>query len=451
MLLIGCTYFAPEPRKPDQGDVPAAYSIQNLVVQSSQHWWLCFNAPELNALVQEALGGNFSLHESRARLRQVLAMARMSRALLFPDLALEGDASHAYKDTADTSITFNPKESFELGLATRLYEIDLWGRNRAVHKADILAASASREDLNTAAIALASNVVTRWIGIQSQRKQKELLKQQLDANLTLLELVELRFRKALASALDVFQQQQVVARSRAQMPLVEQSERQLLNELGLLLGRTPYAPLNVKTGSLDIPEDVPASGIPAQLLTARPDIRAALLRLQSADWQVAAARADQLPNISLTARVSYQADELNLLFDKWLRNLSVNLTAPLLDAGRRAAEVERQRAIVAEKLAAYRGLVLNAVREVEDALVSEAKLREHLAELQIQLNASNNALSEARSRYSNGLIDYLPVLTELITVQNLELTLIQRKADLLVARVNLYQALGGTWTETLKP
>jgi outer membrane protein, multidrug efflux system len=266
-----------------------------------------------------------------------------------------------------------------------------------------------------------------------------------------LELVELRFRKSLASALDVFQQRQVVAQSRALLPLVEQSERQLLNELAVLLGRTPFALPHIDVETLEIPADVPATGIPAQMLEMRPDIRSAMLRLQSADWEVAAARADRLPNISLTARATYQSDELSLLFDNWLLNLAGNLTAPLLDGRSRSAEVERQRAVVAEKLAAYRGLVLNAIREVEDALVGEAKLREHIAELQIQLEAARNALNEARSRYRSGLNDYLPVLTQIFSVQNLERTLIQRKADLLVARVDLYRALGGTWTETLTP
>jgi outer membrane protein TolC len=174
-------------------------------------------------------------------------------------------------------------------------------------------------------------------------------------------------------------------------------------------------------------------------------------RLELADWNVSAAKADRLPSLSLTARATYQADELNLLLDNWLLNLAANLTAPLLDGGRRKAEVDRLTAVVDENLAAYRQTILAAVREVEDALVGEEKLQAHLRGLDTQLDAARNALNEARSRYRNGLIDYLPVLTQLLTVQNLERTIIQRKADLLVARVNLYRALGGSWTDELEP
>ncbi len=453
LLPIGCAPFAPQPREPESAVLPDAYSNQAEAAATLQHWWRSFDVPQLNALVEEALGHNFSLQESWARLAQTRALAIRSGAALWPDLAVEGGAAYSRQGNSNNQTTSGADdtvESYNLGLVSR-YELDLWGRIRSQRQAAVLSASASREDLNAAAITLASNVVSRWIGIQSQRMQIELLHQQLKANLTLLELVELRFRKSLASALDVFQQRQVVAQSRAQLPLVEQNERRLLNELALLLGRAPFALPTIDTGVLEIHEDIPITGIPAQLLTARPDIRAAMLRLQSADWDVAAARADRLPNISLTARATYQSDALDLLFDNWLLNLAGNLTAPLLDGGRRSAEVARQRAVVDEKLAAYRGIILNAIREVEDALVGETKLREHIVELQAQLDASQNALNEARMRYRRGLNDYLPVLTQIFSVQNLERTLIQRKADLLLARVDLYRALGGSWTQTLEP
>jgi multidrug efflux system outer membrane protein len=279
--------------------------------------------------------------------------------------------------------------------------------------------------------------------------QKQLLLQQLKANQTLLELVELRFRKSLASAVDVFQQRQLVEQTRAQLPLVEQSERRLLNELTLLLGRTPFSRPQIQSRSFQIPTDPPAAGIPAQLLANRPDIRAAARRLETADWNVAAARADRLPRISLSAEAAYQADKLSLLLDNWLTRLAGNITAPLFDGRRRASEVQRLRAVVMENLAVYRQTVLTAMREVEDALVDETKLREHLKGLQAQLDAARSALNEARRRYRNGLSDYLPVLAQLLTVQELERTQIQRRAGLLTARVDLYRSLGGTWTDTL--
>jgi outer membrane protein TolC len=235
------------------------------------------------------------------------------------------------------------------------------------------------------------------------------------------------------------------------MPLAERQERRFLNELALLLGRTPFELPHIDSETLKIPEDVPSTGLPVQLLTARPDIRAAMLRLESADWAVAGARADRLPSLRLTGRAVYQSGDLDLLFDNWLLDLTAGLTAPLFDGRRRSAEVERLRAVVAENLASYRRVILTAVREVEDALVDEQKLRAHLDGLEAQLDAAQNALNEAGFRYRSGLNDYLPVLTQLVSVQNLERTIIDRTADLLVARVELYRALGGSWGNELEP
>ena len=142
---------------------------------------------------------------------------------------------------------------------------------------------------------------------------------------------------------------------------------------------------------------------------------------------------------------------MGILFDNWFLNLAADLTAPLFDGQRRVAEVQRRQAIVEENLATYRQTILTAIKEVEDALIREIKLREHINKLEAQLDAAKNALSQAGLRYQNGLNDYLPVITQLVAVQDLERDIIQRKTDLCIARVGLYRALGGTWTESLVP
>jgi NodT family efflux transporter outer membrane factor (OMF) lipoprotein len=452
LIITGCSLFAPEARVPARDAVPDSYSNQASAADTDQRWWESFHSDQLNALVEEALGGNFSLKESWARLRQAEALAIQRGAARWPDLSADAGVTGGGQLTTQRNgdTTYTTLESYRLGVAST-YEIDLWGRIRSTQQAAILSASASREDLNAAAISLAANVTTRWIGVMSQRMQKALLQQQLEANITVVDLLELRFRKSLASALDVFQQRQVVEQVRAQVPLVEQQEQRLLNELVLLLGRMPFEAPTIAAEPLTIPQGVPATGLPIQLLSARPDIRAAMLRLEAADWSVSGARADRLPTIRLTGSAAYQAGELDALFDNWVFNLAAGLTAPLFDGRRRAAEVERQRAVVDESLAAYRRTILNAVREVEDALVDEQKLREHLVGLNAQLGAARSALDEARQRYRSGLNDYLPVLTQLVSVQNLERTIINRTADLLVARVDLFRALGGGWPQDLEP
>jgi NodT family efflux transporter outer membrane factor (OMF) lipoprotein len=281
--------------------------------------------------------------------------------------------------------------------------------------------------------------------------QKRLLEHQLQTNLTLLELVELRFRMSMVSALDVYQQKQVVEDIRAEIPLVEAEEQVLRHELALLLGKPPGTSLKISREDLPEPAEIPATGLPADLLSSRPDLRRAGMRLQAADWQVAAARANRLPAISLTAGAQYGKGDMDVLFDNWLLSLAGNLTVPIFDGGRRAAEVDRRQAIADENLSAYRQAVLTALKEVENALVSEAKQREHIRALEDVLVTARKALEQAGIRYRNGVTDYLPVLTQLLAVQGLERNLIRQRENLLSARVSLYRSLGGTWTDSLSP
>jgi multidrug efflux system outer membrane protein len=445
--LSSCTPFAPAARVADEEvSVSESFSIKDTVVNPDQRWWEAFDNKELNSYVDVALTGNQTLASYWARLEKSQAQARKAGADLKPSLAGDSGVSHTRIHTTDMGTVEN--ENYSVGLVAG-YEVDLWGRIRATHSSALLDAEASREDFNAAAITIAAEVTERWVSILSQKLQKELLEQQLSSNEIYLDLVELRFRKSLASALDVLQQRQLVEKTKAQLPLIEMQEGLFKNQLAVLLGRMPNELPENTHQELPVLDTPPAAGLPVQLLQNRPDIVGAVKRLEATDQDLAAARADRLPSLRLTGSGHYNSDELNQIFDNWIVNLAAALTAPIIDGGRRKAEVDIKQAEVQLQLAEYRQLVLSAVREVEDALIRETKIREHIGAVKNQLGAARNALKEAGTRYLNGLNDYLPVLTQILAVQGLESDLIQRQADLLVARVSLYRAIGGSWADEL--
>jgi NodT family efflux transporter outer membrane factor (OMF) lipoprotein len=451
LAICGCSPFSPGPRPDAAGDLPTAFSLYIPGSTVPSRWWEAFGSSELNHLVDAALADNFSIREAWARLRQARAVAVQVGAELYPDLTLDAGAasSRVRSDSGDTGgADTRTVDDFGLGFSSS-YELDLWGRVRSEREASLLAATASREDLNTAAMTLAAFVADRWLRIIAQRQEIALLREQLRTNETLLELIMLRYRKAMVSALDVYQQKQVVEQVRAQIPLAEAEEQLLLHELAVLLGKPPRADLGIRQKTLPAIAAMPDAGLPAALLAARPDIRAAGMRLQAADWQVAAARANRLPALRLTLGGGYGAESLDLLFDNWILTLAGSLTAPIFDGGRRAAEVDRTRALADEDLSAYRLTVLTAIKEVEDALVGEAKRQAHLEALKQQRDAADRALKEAGERYRNGIQDYLPVLTQLLAVQGLDRDLIRQETLLRIERVGLYRALGGSWTDDL--
>jgi NodT family efflux transporter outer membrane factor (OMF) lipoprotein len=296
--------------------------------------------------------------------------------------------------------------------------------------------------LKTVELTLASQVALRWGGIVAQREQERILRRQLEANRNALELMEMRFRHALASALDVFQQRQAVAATDSLIPLAKLREALLAHELTALLGDTDFQSNRVSALELPVLTNSVPVGIPADLLANRPDVRQAGLRLKSADWMVAAARADRLPALRLSASGAYQNGEVSDLFDDWFAHLAGSLAGPVFEGGRRKAEVERARAAADEALAAYRSVVITAVKEVEDALASEQRQREFLERLERQVAAAEKSYSESVNRYRNGMTDYTTVLLQLSALQGLERQRVDARYEVFAARIGLYRALG---------
>ena len=440
-LPVACT-FLPEREEALEPEVPANFSEETGASSIHTLWWEDFDSAELDRLVEEAFSGSFNLRQAEARLRQARATAVIAGGNLYPEvnLAAAGGATRARTD-GGTATT----ENYSLGLAAS-YEIDLWGRVRSTaNEADTLVL-ASSADLDTARITLAAEVTDRWLSIVELKSQLELVRGQLETNRTYLELILLRQRKGLATALAVFQQKQVVAGTESLIPLLDSQLATTRYELAVLLGRPPRSNIGLVSDQIPDLSPLPEIGLPSQLLANRPDIRSAYFRLESSDWGVSAARANRLPALALTASAGYRSVEFDDLFDNWFAGFAGALLAPLIDGGRRSAEADRALAISEERLAYYRETVLTAFREVEDALVREKKQTDYIFSRGNQLAAAKNALSEALLRYRKGDIEYLDVLASITSVQSLEREVLSARRDLLIYRVSLYRALGSRWS-----
>jgi outer membrane protein TolC len=193
--------------------------------------------------------------------------------------------------------------------------------------------------------------------------------------------------------------------------------------------------------------------VPADLLRRRPDLLAQEKRLLAADHRVGVAVAARLPSLSIGGRTGIQAtnpDNVGQIFQQPVFGLNVDLVGPIIDGGRRAEEVKRVEAAVRDALAAMKSTLLRAITEVEDALTNERSQRAYLDKLDAQLQLARDTLGEARRRYANGLVDYLPVLSALAAVQQLERTRITAQRNVLAARISLHSALGGSWGDDLE-
>ncbi len=446
-MLSACAVFKPETRSDvDIARVPdsfhADYSYND--VSASNIWWMAFNDEQLNWLVEKALTNNMNIAQAEARLRQAKAVAVIQGAARFPVLDFNGNAGvRRDKIQTPTGESKSVKtENYKLELVAG-YELDLWGRINSLHKTALMNYEASVFDLETMRISVSATVVLRYYELIFQQKRLDILKSQLERNKQILYLMELRFSVSQATALDVFQQRQLVASVAAKIPLVESTIEELKNELSVLTGVMPGELRGLQRKEIPVVAPVANVGVPANLLANRPDVSAAMMRLRGADWQVSAAKADRLPAIRLTAGGGYSSTDMSKVFDNWFYNLAGSLTGPLFDAGRRRAEVDRTMAVVDERLANYRQVVLSAMQEVENLLVQEKKGAELLKAQERQLHAAVMTRKQAGERYRKGLETYLPVLTALNSSQELESIVIMSRYKLLSYRIGLIRALGG--------
>ncbi|MFY9940684.1 MAG: TolC family protein, partial [Desulfobacterales bacterium] len=234
LTAAACSPFAPRPRTEAAGALPARFSLYDSAAEVPRRWWHTLADPQLEALIERALTDGFTVQEAWARLSQVRARTLQTAAALYPEVA--GDARAEFSRQHTEGIGTRGGEFYAIGLVSA-YELDLWGRVRSESQAARLDEDASREDLNAAAMTVAAEVAQRWAQIISQRLQQRLLERQLETNETFLELIELRFRRAITSALDVYQQKQVVEGVRAQIPLVVAEEALQRHELAILIGQ----------------------------------------------------------------------------------------------------------------------------------------------------------------------------------------------------------------------
>lgn len=425
--------------------LPGAFSASGQVRPPGK-WWRAFGDARLDELMERALAGNLDLLTAWDRLSQAEALARRAGAELEPSLTANAEARRTRTKTELAGT--NSATTITLGLVAG-YEVDLWGRVRATRDAAALAAAASRHDVDATALILSAQVAATWYRILDQRGQLALLDEQLKVNKEYLDLMEFRFARPAAerkvSLVDLLQQRQLVEATRAERHRAESALAVLEHQLALLLGEPPAVAAAGEGAGLPELPPLPEAGVPADLLRQRPDVRAAELRLEGANRDVAAAVADRLPRLSLTARAEAWGDDARGLFDNWLASIAANLSAPLLDGGRRVAEVDARRATAAERFHAYRRAILIALREAEDALVQERQQRRFLASLDEQVGLAAKAAEQARERYISAGEDYLRVLTAIQALQRLERDRLAARRQLIEFRIALHQALGGTW------
>jgi len=442
--LTGCSIHKSGIKEP-LVDIPSSYSTAEANTAAPVgRWWEHFGDERLDQLIEEAFRHNQDIAQAYERLRQVQALVLITDAAGGPSLKIEGSGGRA-RQTGLTGT--NTSDTYSLSAAAS-YEIDLWNRLDAGTEAARFDLLSSEQEMKALYISISARLAELYYLAIEQRAQLELSDQTIKSFNDTLERVERRYRSGLVPALDVYQARQNLYSAKAQRPLFEAKLKETLNALSVIAGRFPEPDIGGDASELiDVPRF--SAGLPSKLLTNRPDIQAVLFRLKASDERVGAAVADRFPSFNLIGSYGGGSDEIGAVLDSpnifW--NILLQTAQPILDSGRRKAEVERTEAVFREKLALYHKTVLNAFREVEDSLVRISATEERIVMLDETVNASDNSLRLALDRYMNGLTDYLPVLTEQLRHFTVRSNLLSAKRQLIFDTIGLARAIGGEWTD----
>ncbi len=413
-------------------------------VDVPQNWWEVFDSDQLNNFVDSALASNFDLHTAWYRFREAEAVKRGQSSSFFPFLDGSAEAETFFPESPNGN-----SEQFQIGLQAE-YELDLWGKIRSGVDAEKFRSNASFLDYQTAALTLSAEIVRTWFQLSEALAQVKVSLQQVETNTKVLELLKARFGTGQVRRMDILRQEQLLEATRERKIQAETRQQVLEHQLNVLLGRPPRE--DVEPVNSDLPElpPLPDTGLPAELIERRPDVKRAFELVKATDRDMASAISNQFPRISLSASISSSSANADDLFDNWVRSFAGNLLAPLFYGGELRAETDRTKAVKKQQVYMYGQTVLNAFREVEDALVREQKQQAVVRSIEKQLNLAKKSNEQIRVAYFNGIGNYLDVLTALDEEQQLQRDLLTEKLVLTEYRIALYRSLAGGFDTPLE-
>lgn len=460
VLLAGCSFVSPSPpyQKPEVSvpiqwtpqDKPInhVYGAVSIVEQGREETksWQLFEDGVLEELIDQAIQKNLNLKMARARLLQSRASRSAVAALEWPEVSASVGASK-FK-TAQVAATQSQDTLYDAGFDAQ-WEVDLFGAKRLGLQAANADVAVQEAQLNDVRFSLVAEVTRNYIELRQLQQRMILANEHLNTQSQTLDIAQWRSQAGLASVTEVEQARTLLEQTRASMPSLQDQLTTAENRLAVLLGRYPgqlHDLLNEVKSMPNLPDRV-ATGIPADLLTRRPDLAAAERALAAETARTQQKMAQRYPGLVLTGSLGWQAYSLGALGSAGtlMRSVGAGLATTLFDSGRLKHEIQAQSAAQEQALIHYQMTVLQALEEVENALKRMAAAQDRVTSLEVAEQSANRAAVLTLQLYESGLVDFQSVLETQRTRLIIQDTLVTAQAALRIQLVVLYKALGGGW------
>jgi len=447
VLMSGCL-VGPDFEEPQFDDLPDEFRFADESDSGEVNliWWELFNDPVLVSLVNTALENNKDLLIAISRIEEARSFLVFTRADQYPRFDLQGGANRGNFNGG--VISSDPDEPNNTAFISPVvnWELDFWGKFRRATESSRAQLLATEYATKSVQISLISEVVGAYFMLLDFKERLRVSEQTLKSREDSLEIIQKRFDRGVIPEIDLNQAQVQKEIAAAAVPISKRLIANTENALSILLGTFPQ---EIKTDlnlyQQTIPPDVP-TGLPSSLLERRPDILEALSLIQAQNALIGVAVAERFPSISISGAAGAATNDAGpMTIDGFAWNIAAGLAGPIFTFGQDKARVDIEKARTEQALYNYQNVVLNAFREVSDALVDIQTYREQLAALRNQVTAAKNANRLSKLRYDQGFSSYLEVLDSERAEFSAELDLSQATQEYYNAYNRLYKALGGGW------
>lgn len=443
VVLSGCV-LGPDYQRPDSSvplefrHTPGWKVAQPAELSSAVAWWSLYQDATLADLLKQLEASNQNLRAAEAAWREARALVGGSRSALYPQATGQVGTSRTGNDQG-----VNKSNEVALGLS---WQLDMWGQVRRQVEASEASAQASAAEWAGVRLSQQAELVQNYLQLRVIDEHMRLLDATVKAYQRSLQLTENRYKAGVVTRADVSQALTQLKNTQAQRLDLDWQRARYEHAIAVLIGSTPNA---VQVASVETLPRLPALpiAVPSALLERRPDIAAAERQVMAANAQIGVAQTAYFPDLTLSASGGYRgsnlADWISMPNRFW--SIGPQFAMTLFDAGLRRSKVEQAEARYDQQVARYRQTTLQAIGEVEDALVQLNVLAEEIVVQREALAASQDTLRLTENQYQAGMVDYLAVTSAQTIALNSERTLLNLLGTQLTASVQLISALGGGW------